>query len=427
MARLGAFCFPGSGHINPMTALARALEQRGHSVVIFGIADVEGRVRDAGIRFRQIGGADYPAGTLQALDEHLGTLSGLAAFRYTIERVADTGRMVLRDAPAAVREARVDALLVDEADMSGTVAEHLGLPFVSIAIVPPMNHDDRLPPFCFGWQPGRGRLSRLRNRMGMRLLAWVGKPLSDVVNAQRREWGLKPFKGIGDSLSLIAQIAQMPEALEFQSVQRAERIHFTGPWLNPSQRSPVEFPWERLNGERLVYASLGTLQNGSEPVFQAIAQACADLPVQLVISLGGGLEPERLGTLKGNPIVVPFAPQLEILKRADAVITHAGINTVLESLSEGVPLVAIPMANDQPGVAARVEAHGAGVIVPRWRLSASRLRRAVRLVLNDPRYQARARELGSAIRQVDGAAMAAEIIERSLHLAPASESARFVG
>ena len=41
-------------------------------------------------------------------------------------------------------------------------------------------------------------------------------------------------------------------------------------------------------------------------------------------------------------------PQLDLIKRASAVITHAGLNTVLESLSEGVPLVCIPLGNDQP-------------------------------------------------------------------------------
>ena len=71
-----------------------------------------------------------------------------------------------------------------------------------------------------------------------------------------------------------------------------------------------------------------------------------------VISLGGGLDPVRLGQLPGDPIVVSYAPQLEVVKRAALVITHAGLNTVLESLAEGVPLVAIPLGNDQPGVAA---------------------------------------------------------------------------
>jgi zeaxanthin glucosyltransferase len=427
MARLGAFCFPGSGHINPVTALARALEHRGHSVVIFGIADMEPRVRAAGIEFRQIGASDYPPGTLKALDDRLGELSGWAAMRFTLDRVMNTGRMIFRDAPSAVREAQIDAMLVDEADMSGTVAEHLGLPFVSIAIVPPMNHDDQLPPFYFGWQPGKGWLGRQRNRMAMQLLSWIAEPASALVNVQRVEWGLKPFKGIGDALSPIAQVAQMPRALEFESASRPQHLYFTGPWVNAAQRPKIDFPWDRLDGRPLVYASLGTLQNGLEPVFCAIAQACVDLPGQLVLSLGGGFSPEQLGPLPGNPLVVPFAPQLEILKRASVVITHAGINTVLESLSEGVPMVAIPMANDQPGVAARVKARGAGVVIPPRKLSASRLRRAVRLVLDDLGYRARAQELGRAIRQIDGPAMAAEIIERSLKLSTAAKSAQYIG
>ena len=74
--------------------------------------------------------------------------------------------MILRDGPDAVRNSNLDALLIDEADMSGTVAEHLGLPFVSIALFPPMIRDDRIPPFCFGWRASQDPLSRLRNRLG---------------------------------------------------------------------------------------------------------------------------------------------------------------------------------------------------------------------------------------------------------------------
>src|SRR4051812_13016642 len=87
MARLGAFCFPGTGHINPITALARELERRGHKVILFGITDTEARIRSAGIEFHLIGEQDYPPGTLQRLDERLGRLNGLATFRFTVERV----------------------------------------------------------------------------------------------------------------------------------------------------------------------------------------------------------------------------------------------------------------------------------------------------------------------------------------------------
>jgi len=397
-----------------MTALARALERRGHHVVIFGIADTEARVRAAGVEFYRIGEKDYPPGTLRKLDERLGRLKGLATFRFTVERVQNTARMILRDGPGAVRAANVDALLVDEADMGGSVAEYLGLPFISIAMFPPLIQDDRIPPFCFGWPAGPDRLSRLRNELGFRLLSRVAAPIFRVVNDQRRAWGLRPLRRSTDALSTLAQIAQLPEALEFDVPDKPANLHYTGPFVDAQQRPPVPFPWDRLDGRPLVYASLGTLQNGSETTFRTIAEACSGLNSQLAISLGGGLDSSRLGPLPGNPIVVGYAPQLEILKRAALVITHAGLNTVLESLAEGVPMVAVPLGNDQPGVAARVKVRGVGLVVPPRKLNARNLRNAVGTVLREPSYRQAAIALKNAMGQVDGPSMAAEIIEEAL-------------
>lgn len=416
MARIGAFCFPGTGHLNPFTALARSLQQRGHTVVVFGIADIEASVRAAGVEFCLIGKSDYPLGTLKKLDQRLSEQKGLATFRLTVERVRNTALMILRDGPQAVRSARVDALLVDEADMGGSVAEHLGLPFISIACFPPLVQDDRIPPFCFSWSAGQSWLSRLRNRLGFRLLSRTAAPIFSAVNDQRRAWGLKPFKRSTDALSPLAQIAQLPAVLEFEVGDRPPILHYTGPFVDPRQRPSVDFEWTRLDGRPLVYASLGTLQNRSQDIFRVIANACASLDVQLVISLGGGIDPERLGVLSGNPIVVKYAPQLEIVKRAAVVITHAGLNTTLESLAEGVPLVCIPLGNDQPGVAARVAARGAGVVVSRRRLNAKRLSAAVQAVLKDERYRCAARKLQASMLCIDGLQRAADIVEDALRV-----------
>ncbi len=417
MAKFGVFCFPGSGHLNPMVALAHCLQRRGHEVVIFGIADTEAGVRAAGIEFHRIGAEDYPPGTLKKLDEQLARLKGIAALRFTLERVRHSTSMILRDGPEAVRAANVGALLVDEAEFAGNVADHLGLPWISIALFPPLLPDDRFPPFWLGWAAGQDWLSRLRNRIAMQVLLWIATPIFSVVNQQRSAWGLKPFKRPEDQLSPLVQIAQLPEALEFDiRGERPAGLHYTGPFLRAEHRPAVDFPWDRLDERRLIYASLGTLQNGSEAIFKTIAEACAGLDAQLVLSMGGGLDPARLGTLAGDPLVVRFAPQLDLLKRAALVITHGGLNTVLESLSEGVPMVVVPLANDQPGVAARLKARGACVVVsPHW-LNAARLRKAVTLVLEDATYREAAQRLQRAIQQLDGPGRGAELIEQALKL-----------
>ena len=110
---------------------------------------------------------------------------------------------------------------------------------------------------------------------------------------------------------------------------------------------------------------------------QDIAQACVGLDAQLVISLGGGINAASLPKLLGDPIVVNYAPQLELLQRAALVITHAGLNTTLESLSNAVPMVAIPISLDQPSVAARITWTGTGELVALNKLSESRLHAAV--------------------------------------------------
>jgi UDP:flavonoid glycosyltransferase YjiC (YdhE family) len=417
MARLGAFCFPGTGHINPMTALAKELERRGHKVILFGIADTEPRIRAAGVEFHRIGAQDYPPGTLQLLDQRLGTLRGLSSFRFTVERVKNIASMILRDGPPAARSANLDALLIDEADMAGSVAEHLGLPFISLAFFPPLIRDDHIPPFCFGWRAGLDPVSRLRNRLGMRLLTRVARPIYAVVNQQRAIWGLKPLNGATDALSPLAQIAQLPRVLEFDAISDpSPLLHYTSLFVDNRQRPPVDFPWNRLDGRPLIYASLGTLQNFSDTIFKTIAEACTGLNVQLVLSLGGGLDPARLQSLPGDPIVVRYAPQLELLKQAAAVITHAGLNTVLESLAEGVPIVAIPLGNDQPGVAARIAARGAGIVLSPARLSPTRLRAALQAVLQQQSYRTAADAIKNAMQAIDGKMRAADIIEDTLKI-----------
>jgi MGT family glycosyltransferase len=422
MARIGIFCFPGTGHLNPMTALARRLEQRGHSVVIFGIADTEARVKAAGVEFWRIGESDFPPGTIDKLDRRLGELKGLNVFRFTVERVRDTARMVLRDGPDAVRLAKVEAILVDEADFGGSVADYLGLPFITVACIPPMIPGDRYPPFCFGWAPGQDLISRLRNRVGVALLMRVAAPIFKVVNDQRVAWGIEPINSAEDFLSQVSRLTQMPKALEFDFPAFPPSLHYTGPFVDERLRPPMEFPWEQLDGRPLLYASLGTLQNGSEDIFKTIAAACLGLDAQLVISLGGGLDRERLGVLPGDPVVVRFAPQLELLKRASAVITHGGMNTALESLQQGLPMVCIPLGNDQPGVAARVAARGAGLVVPVRKLNPKRLRAAVRAVLEDGKYRRAAMHLQTAIRTVDGLGQAVEVIENALNMMASGSS-----
>jgi len=109
-------------------------------------------------------------------------------------------------------------------------------------------------------------------------------------------------------------------------------------------------------------------------------------------------------------------PQLELLQRASLTITHAGLNTTLESLSQGVPMVAIPVGNDQPGVASRIAWTGTGEVVPFRKVSSTRLRAAIEKVLSTPAYRAAALRMRESIREADGLNRAATVIENALKI-----------
>jgi MGT family glycosyltransferase len=241
---------------------------------------------------------------------------------------------------------------------------------------------------------------------------WIFSGVLRTINRQRQAWGLPPARDVDSLFSRLAQVAQLPAALELPGRRLPPHVHHTGPWTDAAGREPVDFPWSRLDpGRPLAYASMGTLQNGVLRTFRVIAEACAGLDLQLVISLGGGQDPALLGDLPGDPVVVGYAPQLELIRRAALTITHGGLNTALESLARGVPMVVLPVAYDQPGVGARVEWSGAGRSIPVGRLTADRLRDAVRTVLDDPDYRERAGRLRPSIEAADGLNRAADLIE----------------
>jgi zeaxanthin glucosyltransferase len=413
MTHFGIICPAVTGHLNPMTTLGHELQQRGHRVTLFGILDARSKTLAAGLEFWAIGEEEFWAGSSAASFAKLGELSGLAALKYTITLFQQLTVMLLREAPKAIEAAGVELLLVDQTSFGGgTVADFLKLPFISVASALMLNRETGVPPLNSNWSYNPAWWAQLRNQFSYRLLSQITRPVINTVAEYRREWNLSPHLSPNDTYSQLAQICQQPAEFEFPRQHLPPSFHFTGPYSRPDSREPAYFPFEKLTGQPLIYASMGTLQNQLSEVFEKIAQACVGLDAQLVIALGGGSNPASLPNLPGSPLVVGYAPQLELLQKATLTITHAGMNTALESLSNGVPMVAIPIANDQPGVAARIAWTGTGEVVSLAKSGSPRLRAAVKRVLTQDSYKQNAVKLQTAIRRAGGVSRAADIVER---------------
>ena len=413
MTHFGIISVASTGPLNTMLPLGQELQRRGHRVTLFGILDAQSKTITAGLEFRGVGEKEFPAGAMAESLDQLGKLQGLSALQHTINILKQEATVILRDAPEAMRELDVEALLVNQGSPEGgTVADFLGLPFITVCSAVILNRDPNVPPFNTHWQYSPAWWALIRNKIGYQILNRVAKPIRDVINEYRQKYNLPQYSHPNENYSKLAQMSQAPAEFEFPRTNLPRWFHFTGPYHCSASREPVPFPFEKLTGKPLIYASMGTLQNRLIRVFQDIASACEGLDAQLVISLGGSAKPESLPDLPGNPLVVEYAPQLELLQQAALMITHAGMNTTMECLMNGVPIVAIPVTNDQPGVAARIAWTGVGETIPLSKLKANRLHKAVKKVLTEDSYKKNALRLQEAIKRAGGVSRAANIIEQ---------------
>lgn len=417
MTRFGFFCPPAIGHLNPMCALALELRRRGHTVVLFGVPDALEKIANLNLTTSEIGTFDYPKGSIDSAYRTLGNLTGKAGLKFTIDFFKRETQMLFREAPQAIREANIDILVIDQISASmATVADYLDLPFVTVCNAMLIHREPAVPPYSTDWAYSTTPWARLRNRLGNALIDFLTRDLWQEIVEQRRYWNLPPYQRRDNAYSPLAQICQLPQAFDFPRKRLPDHFHYIGRFQDPSGTEPItfdniDFPFERLNGQPLIYASLGTLQNQRPEIFECIAKSCLSLDAQLVISLGN--PQAQLIDLPGNPIVVPFAPHQKLIERSRIVVTHAGMNTVLTALGCGVPLVAIPITNEQPGIAARLARTKAGKTLQLGKLNEITLRTAISEVLTEPSYRNNAQQLQKIIQASGGVKQAANILEKA--------------
>ncbi|MEA5509470.1 glycosyltransferase [Crocosphaera sp. UHCC 0190] len=409
MAHFGLICPVETGHLHTMLPLGKELKRRGHQVTFFGIVDAEAKIKAAGLEFQGIGEKVFPLGSTEQGFAELAKLRGIPALLYTMNWFRGLADTFLQEAPTIIKSANIDTLLVDQiSPEGGTIAEFLKISFITVCSALPFNQESGIPPFFTTWQYDSVWWARLRNQIIYALANPFGKSLKQLRAKYRQKWNLPPESSVDSSLAILCH---QPAPFEFPREKLPQWFHFTGPYHTSMERPMIPFPWEKLTGQPLIYASMGTLQNGMIDVFEKIAQACVGLEAQLVISLGGKNKFESLPKLPGNPLVVEYAAQLELLQKAVLNITHAGMNSTLESLTYGVPMVAIPITNDQPGIAARIAWTGTGELIPLSQLTVSKLRATIQKVLTEDSYRNNALRLQKAIHQAGGVQRAVDIIE----------------
>jgi MGT family glycosyltransferase len=266
-----------------------------------------------------------------------------------------------------------------------------------------------LPPFGMGWAPMGGPLGRLREQVGRLIYRQVyERPLLPRFNEVRVDLGLQPMRAFREYVQRVDRALVMTSpAFDFPAHLPAN-VAYVGPQLDPPAPTPAwESPWSAGDERPLVVVGLSTTHQAHDPLLERIVAALATLPVRALVTTGGA-------TLRSTPPrnvhVARFVPHVQVLPKAAAVVTHAGLGTVHAALAHGLPLVCLPIGRDQPDNAARVEWHGAGVRLSPTSSPAA-IRAGIERVLGDPAFAASAQRLAAAFAEERPAERAPSALE----------------
>lgn len=384
--------FPAHGHTNPTLPLVRELVGRGESVTYYGTEPFRDAIEATGADFRPYRSTFLT--DLRGLPERMDALAWLLA-RTTSELL-----------DAHLDEWRIlapDRVIADSVAPWGQWAgEAVGAPVVTSVSTFAVNRAVLGYSVRHGIRPSSAGVffSKLRH---------IGKAIL-LVRQLRRRHRLQgpPFRSLvlGESALNIVYTSRafQPCADRFD-----DRYAFVGPSM-ADRHGSADVSWLPQSELPLIYISLGTLFNTDPSFFRTCIDAFRHEPVRVAISVGDSVNIDALGTPPAHVVLRRFVPQLAVLSRAAAFVTHGGMNSVSESLASGVPMVIIPQMAEQALVGRRVEDVGAGLYMDKHLVTAERLRMMVRDLLSASRFKTAANSIRTSFAQAGGVARAADLI-----------------
>ncbi|MDT3427431.1 MGT family glycosyltransferase [Paenibacillus forsythiae] len=246
----------------------------------------------------------------------------------------------------------------------------------------------------------------------------ISDEIKDQLAAKLKEFTEKEGIPVKHFMELFApeklNIAFMPRAFQLQGDLFDEHFLFVGPSIG--KRSYNEsLPIHENRDRPVLLISLGTIFNPWPEFYQMCIEAFRDSGWQVVMSTGSKISPESLGDIPDNFIVRQQVPQLEILPHTKLFISHGGMNSTMEAMSFGVPLVVIPQMFEQEITARRVSELGLGQHFLPDEVTVQVLRQAVQEVSGDGQLKKRVLDMQKSIQEAGGAARAAEAIEQLIN------------
>jgi UDP:flavonoid glycosyltransferase YjiC (YdhE family) len=375
---------PFRGHLHPLIPLARAFRRAGHQVAIASAEDVIPVVTGAGLPW-------LPAGlNPRELSQAFPGEDSDYGYPAIGAKVADLLEIAVEQFPP-------DVVIREPTDLAPAVAAEVA---GAVSVIYGLGH----------FIPAR---------------SWRHLKADETITALRRDYGLAQDPGL-DCLYRELYLSVLPPPFEryrrlpVSAVQRLQYI----PWDGDTATAPGAGTDTAATGavERpTVLVTLGTVYNTHSSLFSRFLEALATEPVDVICTLGEGADEAVSAGAPANVRFERYLPHSSILPRCQAMLCHAGFNTMLGCLATGTPVVCVPIGSDQEFNARKIAAGGLGLWLRDAEASVEQIRAAMRRVLTEPSFPAKARAFADGMAHRPGFHAAIRRIET---LAAARSSAR---
>ena len=387
MSKIVFFCIPAHGHTNPTLGVVRELVRRGHQVKYYSYEPFRTVIEAAGADFVPCDAYDAQLGLTPKDGERIGKDLAFST-HVLVETTLALNDMVCRDMAAW----QPDCIVADSMAAWGkAVALKLGIPFVSSTTT-------------FAFNQESAKIMKQSFRELLAFFAAMPKINRDVRRLQATGYPVKSVLDLIQNDQNTHTIVYTSPEFQPCAESFSDKYAFVGPSVRPAREQVTK------THEKLVYVSMGTVVNDRLALYRNCIAALAGEDVQVILSVGEQVDIAALGPLPENVSVYPQVDQIAVLEQADAFLSHCGMNSASESLYFGVPLLCCPQTREQGGVAARVTALGAGIMLENP--SVSCIKAAVKRLLSDTKIKERAEEIARSFHRCTGPVAAADKIEQ---------------
>lgn len=385
------------GHINPTLAVVQELVERGDTVIYYATEQFRPSIEATGATFRgytsiverrwahMISTSDDPRDNPFIRMGH----EAIEECNHVLSQIRDDA-------------ARHDADYVLYDTMSGkTLAELLHLPAIQFYSTYAVNQL---------FNPMAEQLQALATGPTAQAFLEVNKAFDDFRTSYQLP--LLPFSSLLLDIEPL-NIVFLPRTLQPLQENFDHRFAFVGPSMRP-RFSPPGFSLKKQDQRPLLYISMGTIFSTHHQLafIRNCFQAFSDSDWLVIQSIGNEIDRAQLEPIPENFLVYQHVPQLEVLQQTDLFITHGGINSALEALYYGIPLVFVPQMPEQEMTSQLLTMRGLGITLAKTDLTADVLQKTVTRIHTDPTFRANAQAMQNILRACGGYIEAADAIQR---------------